>query len=229
MRLVGLEKIARWRVAQLRGPADESDALAVEGPDRIGVGIDTRGEEPDGFCGRIVDADEAVIATRGRKYELRAIGGPLLGMILAADNQVIGLTAGVKGREIDLAVAHVSDGAFGGNFGRIAGVYFFGLAAAPGNAPDGLFGSSRIADRIGELPGGILAFATDIRDGVAVVRETHRGNGLAVIFEIGSEPARLEGRSFSDPDIALAFLVEGPGDAIDGFGRGQVFGKRRAH
>src|SRR6267154_4014279 len=102
MRSIGLEEITRRRVARLRGAADEGDALAVQGPDGIGIGVDTRSEEADGFEGDIIDADEAVITARRDENKLRAVGRPVLGMILAADNEVIGFVAGVKGAQIDL-------------------------------------------------------------------------------------------------------------------------------
>src|SRR5713101_4083653 len=227
MGFVGLEEITRGSVARFRGPADEGDALGVEGPGRIGVSVDTRREEANSFRGDVIDADEAVIAARGDKYELGTVGRPLFGVILAADNQVIGLVDGVNGREIELTVAYVGDALCGG-FGGIADVNFFGLAAVPGDAPNSLLRARGIARGVGELAGTVLAFAANVDDGIGIVGKIQVRDGLAVVFEIGCESPGLEGRSFGHPDVALAFLVERAGDAIGFFGGFQVLRKRRA-
>src|ERR1700688_489836 len=149
-------------------------------------------------------------------------------MVLSADDKLLGLLAGVERRKIGLAVAHISDAPLCRNLGGIASIYFFRLATAPGNAPHGLLGASGSAGRIRILAGGVLAFATNVNDGVGVVGKIHVRDGLAVVFEIRGELAGLKCRSFRYPDVALAFLVESPVDAIGFFGGFQVFWKRRA-
>src|SRR5579864_8488403 len=123
MRFVGFEEISGRSVARLRGAADEGDALAVQRPYRIGVGVDTRSDEAHGFARHVIDADEAVIPASGYENKLRAVGRPILGMILPADDKLLWLLARVERSKVDLAVAHVSDDTLYRNLGGIANVH----------------------------------------------------------------------------------------------------------
>src|SRR5882762_4361968 len=111
----------------------------------------------------------------------------------------------------------------------MARIKFFWFAATPGDGADGLFDSSGIARWIRKLSGGIFPAAADINKSVAIGREGDRRNFLAVIFEIGGEAAGFEIRTFGNPDIAPALLVERPRDTIAGFRRGQIRWEWRAH
>src|SRR5882672_997722 len=111
----------------------------------------------------------------------------------------------------------------------MAGVDFFRFAAAPGDRPDGLFDTGRIARRIRKLSGRIFAAAASVHKRAAIGRERERRNFLPIVFEIGREAPGFEIRTFGDPDVALALLVERPRDAIAGFRRGQIRRKWSAH
>src|ERR1700756_1509042 len=86
MRLIGLKKVTHGRVALLGGAPHERYAFAVERPNWIAVSVDTWSEKPHGVARQFVDTDEAVVAARGDENQLRAVGRPFFGMILAAHN-----------------------------------------------------------------------------------------------------------------------------------------------
>src|SRR5712675_3248400 len=172
MRLVRLEEVTRGRVARLGGPAHKRNTLTISRPDRIAIGVHTRGYEIYGFRRRVKDTDEAVIAASGNEDQMRTVGGPLSYLILPANDQLLGLFAAIQRSHPDLPIAYVGDNTLRGNFRRVAGVDLFWLAAAPGDTPNGLLRSGRIASGIRELSASILAFAADIDDSVRVGRET---------------------------------------------------------
>src|SRR5882672_4299878 len=107
-------------------------------------------------------------------------------------------------------------------------VDFFRFAACPGNSPDGLFGAGGIAGGIGKLSRGIFPAAASVDEHVAIGGKAERREFLAVVFEIRSESAALEVRSFRNPDVALALFIERPGDAIASLGRNEIGWKRSA-
>src|SRR5262245_60526426 len=67
MRAVGLDEVALRRVARLGGTPHEGDAGAVERPCRIDVIVHAWSEKGHDFRRRIVNTDEAVIASAGNK------------------------------------------------------------------------------------------------------------------------------------------------------------------
>src|SRR5260221_2681694 len=111
----------------------------------------------------------------------------------------------------------------------MARINSFGFAAAPGDGPDGLFDTGRIARWGRKLSGGIFPAAASVNERIAIGRERDRKNFLAIIFYIGREATGLEIRTFGNPDIALALFVERPRDTIAGFRRGQIRRKWSAH
>src|SRR5882762_11789166 len=171
MRLVRLEEVACGRVARLGGPAYKRNTLTIHRPNRIAISVHTRGYEIYGFRCRVKDTDEAVIAASGNEDQMRTVGGPLSDLILPTNDQLLGLFATLQRNHPDLPIAYISDNTLRGNFRRVASVHFFWLAAAPGDTPNGLLRSGRIASRIRELSASILAFAADIDDSVRVGRE----------------------------------------------------------
>src|SRR6267154_973623 len=111
----------------------------------------------------------------------------------------------------------------------MAGVNFFGFATTPGDRPDGLFDTGRIARWIRKLSGWIFSAAASVHERVAIGRERDRRNFLAVVFDIGREATSFEIRTFGDPYVAFALFVERPCDTIAGFRRGQIRRKWSAH
>src|SRR5258706_13192359 len=164
MRLVRLEEVTRGRVARLGGPAHKRNTLTISRPNRIAIGVDAGSCEIYGFRGRIIDPDEAVIAASRNEDQMRTVGGPLSCLILPANDQLLGLFAAIQRSHPDLPIAYIGDNTLRGNFRRVASVHLFWLTAAPGDTPNGLLRSSRIASRIRELSASILAFAADIDD-----------------------------------------------------------------
>src|SRR5712671_4577835 len=229
MRLVRLEEVTRGRVARLGGPAHKSNTLTISRPNRIAIGVDGGSYEIYGFRRRVKDTDEAVIAASGNEDQMRTVGGPLSDLILPANDQLLGLFAAIQRSHPDLPIAYISDNTLRGNFRRVASVHLFWLAAAPGDTPNGLLRSGRIASGIRKLPASILAFAADIDDSVRVGRETQFRDWLAVVFQVRSKPPCAERCPFRDPDVALPFLVECPCDAIGRLGSGQIVREWRAH
>src|SRR5450432_1353752 len=149
-------------------------------------------------------------------------------MILAAGDELHRLVARVERGQIDLAVTYVGECAGRRKFGGVAGVYFLWFASSKGDYPNGLGCTQGIAGRIRVLAGGIFFTAADVNERVSVFRKTELRNLLAIILDVRGEPSRRKERSFGDPDVALPFLVEGPGDAVYLLGGGQVFGEVRA-
>src|SRR5882724_12181821 len=170
MRLVRLEEVTRRRVARLGELAHKSNALTIHRPHRIAIGVDGGGDEIYGFRPRVKDTDEAMIAASGNEDQMRTIGGPLSDLILPANDQLLGLFAAIQRSHPDLPIAHISDFTLRRNFWRVANVHLFWLAAAPGDTPNGLLRSGRIAGGIRELSASILAFAADIDESVRVGR-----------------------------------------------------------
>src|SRR4051812_30123497 len=104
-------------------------------------------------------------------------------------------------------------------------VDFFWFTAGPGYAPDRLFDAGRIAGGIGILTGGIFFAATRVKNDVAVFGKSEVAEFLAVVGIVRSDLARGELRSFGHPNVALALLIEGPGDTVGLFRRGEIGGK----
>src|SRR5438045_37237 len=91
MRLIRLKKIACGRVALLSRTSNEGYALAIEGPNRITVGVDAGSDKMDGVTRGFIDTDKAMIPARRDEHQLRSVGRPFFGMILAAHNHLPGL------------------------------------------------------------------------------------------------------------------------------------------
>src|SRR5256885_12698724 len=98
----------------------------------------------------------------------------------------------------------------------MARVNFFGFAATPGDGPDGLFDTGRIARWIRKLSGGIFSAATSVHNSVAIGRERERRNFLAVVFEIGREATGFEIRTLGNPNLRIALFVERPPHSTSG-------------
>src|SRR5260370_34550701 len=136
MRLIRLKKVACGRIAGLGRPPHKRDALAVQRPDRIAVGIGAGSEETHRLRVDIIEADEAMVAARGDEDQLRTVGRPFLRMILAAHDQLLGLLTSVYCSDPDLPIAYIGDDPLRGNFRRIDGIDSAEHAGAPGHAPN---------------------------------------------------------------------------------------------
>src|SRR6202030_3978505 len=112
-------------------------------------------------------------------------------------------------------------------FWRVASVNSLRLAATPGDAPQGLLRARGIRGGVGKLAGGILAFPSDVNDGLTIVREIQFRERLSIVLKVRGEPARGKRRTFRSPNVALPFLIERPGDAIGRLGGRQILRKRR--
>src|SRR5207245_7868036 len=110
----------------------------------------------------------------------------------------------------------------------MTGVYALGIAPTPRHNPNSLFRSGRIAGGIWHLAGHVLAFAAHIGNRIAVRRKIYPRQFLPVIPVVLRKLPRRESRSFSNPNIPPAFLIEGPSDAITLFGGCQIRRERRA-
>src|SRR6267154_291671 len=148
MRLVRLEEVTRGRVARLGGPTHKRNTLTISRPNRIAIGVDGGSYEIYGSRRRIKDTDETVIAASGNKDQMRTVGGPLSDLILPANDQLFGLFAAIQRSHPDLPIACIGHKPLRGNFRRVASVHLLWVAAAPGDTPNGLLSSSRIAGGI---------------------------------------------------------------------------------
>ena len=111
----------------------------------------------------------------------------------------------------------------------MAGVHTLGLAAVPGDGPNRLLSSCRITGGIRHLADCVLAFTAHIDNRVGVRGKTEVQELLAVILAVFCELPCRECGPFGHPDVAPAFLIQNPSDAVGILCRNQAGGKRRAH
>src|SRR3954447_23259179 len=107
----------------------------------------------------------------------------------------------------------------------MTGVDFFRFTAGPGDAPDRLFDAGRIAGGIGILTGRIFFAAPRVKNDVAIFGKSEVAEFLAVIGVVSGDLTRGELRSFGHPNVALALLIQRPGDTVGLFRRGEIGGK----
>src|SRR5205809_7526493 len=149
--------------------------------------------------------------------------------ILPADNQLLRLVDSIRRREPDLSILDIRDRSAWRNLWGMAGVHTLGLAAVPGDGPNRLLSSCRITGGIRHLADCVLAFTAHIDNRVGVRGKTEVQELLAVILAVFCELPCRECGPFGHPDVAPAFLIQNPSDAVGILCRNQAGGKRRAH
>src|SRR5712692_1657253 len=172
MRSVRSNEDAPGRVSRLRGTPDESDALPVQRPRGITVGIDGGRHELHGLRCNIIDSDECVVRSSGDERQPASIWRPLRIEVLAAHKQLVWLFRPVERADPDLPILRISNHSEHRNLRRVASINAFGLAATPRHRPDRLLGSRRIAGGIWHLAGCVLPITAYEDNRVGVRRKT---------------------------------------------------------
>src|SRR5437764_8520676 len=143
-------------------------------------------------------------------------------MVLSANDDLHGLGVAISRRDPDLSIAEIRDPALYGDSWRVTGIDFFRFTTGPAYGPNSLFESRGIAGRIRILPGGVLFAATRVQHEIAVIRDAHFTEFLAVIGIVRGELPGGELRTFGHPDVALPLLIQRPGDTVCIFCRGEI-------
>ncbi len=172
MRFVRSNEEALGRVSRLRGSSNKGDALSVQRPCRITVGIDRRRHELHSLRCNIIDSDERVVRSSGDERQPASIWRPLRIEVLPAHKQLARLFRPVQGSDPDLPILRISNHSELRNLRRVASINAFGLAAIPRHRPHRLLGSRRIAGGIWHLAGCVLPFTAYEDNCVGVRRKT---------------------------------------------------------
>ena len=177
-----------------------------------------------------IDCNEAVIATRGNKSQLRSIWRPLRRADAAADLEQLSIFAAHRRPDPEMTVADPDHLIAGRSKDWPAALACFrGASRAHIDDPDFLSGASGIARWIGHFACLVFVAAAHVSDCVSIGREGQVRQLLPVVSVVMRQLPRRKRRRFRDPDVASAFSVEGPGDLVAAFGNSKLRRKRRTH
>src|SRR5207245_7731042 len=100
------------------------------------------------------------------------------------------------------------------NLRRVSRVHAAWRASRPIHGPNCLLCARGIRRRIGHFADGVFPAATNVKNRMAIGRETDFAEFLAVVIHVGGQLTRLEFGTFGDPDVSQALCVEDPGDTV---------------
>src|SRR5258705_276469 len=192
------------------------------------ITVHARRQKFHSFCFNVINANKAVIVSRGSECQLFSIGRPFHLPILSARNNLHRFRASVQRGNPNLPVTRVRNPSPRRSLRRMPCVNFLGLAATPFHRPNRLLHTRWIASRIRILPRWIFPTAAHINQSLSIRRKTQRRKLLSIIFEIRSQPPRLELRPFRHPNVSLPLFIQRPRNAIVCLRRDQIRRKRRA-
>ena len=214
------------------GDAYEGDAAAVGRPFGLAVGIGAGVEIAQRLRGRIVHANEAMVAAVAHESEVRAIGRPDRSRALAArlEHPHCRVSA-IDRRPPELAVADESDARAPParrDGRRVTLADLTRCGAVQRHDPQVLLRAVRVERRIGVFAGAVGAVSTHVNNGGCVRRPGEIPQFLAIVRGVRGDLAGLITRRLGQHDVADTFGIGDPRHLAAGGRGGQCRGKSRA-